>query len=147
VELKTATDPQSDAGVRSRLRSLEVDVEDIRDRMRASATKPEGAFPIAVDALHDDLERLHDRVSTVEGYTDNLRERIRGLEVADNKQMTASAAPVAKLRAATAEALLAGGLLLADVSRTMTTWSADAPAKASEERFRKAMEMLREALS
>lgn len=93
VALKTATDPQSDAGVRSRLRSLEVDVEAILDRMRASATKPEG------------------------------------------------------IRAAAAEALLAGGLLLADVSRTMATWSADAPAKASEERFRKAMEMLREALS
>lgn len=93
VALKTATDPQSDAGVRSRLRSLEVDVEDIRDRMRASAAMPGG------------------------------------------------------LRAASAEALLSGGLLLADVSRTMATWSADAPAKASEDRFRKAMEMLREALS
>lgn len=93
MTLTAPTEPQSDAGVKSRLRSLEVDVEDIRDRMRASAAMPGG------------------------------------------------------LRAAAAEALLSGGLLLADVSRTMTTWSADAPAKASEERFRKAMEMLREALS
>lgn len=51
------------------------------------------------------------------------------------------------LRRAAAEALLSGGLLLADVSRTMSTWNAEAAAKVSEERFRKAMEMLREALS
>lgn len=51
------------------------------------------------------------------------------------------------LRKAASEALLAGAFVLADVQRTMSTWSADAPAKASEERFRKALEQLAEALA
>ena len=38
-------------------------------------------------------------------------------------------------------------LPISDVQRTMSTWSADAPAKASEERFRKALEQLAEALA
>lgn len=54
--------------------------------------------------------------------------------------------PEAELRRACAEMLLAGSLLLADVSRAMDNKWAD-QVKATEERFRKALECGREALS
>lgn len=52
-----------------------------------------------------------------------------------------------KLRAAGAEALLAGALLLSDVQRESSGWNSSSQAKKSEERFRSALEVLREALS
>lgn len=55
--------------------------------------------------------------------------------------------PEAELRRACAEGLLAGSLLLADVSRALGQWDAAHPAKKSEERLRKALETMREALS
>ena len=55
--------------------------------------------------------------------------------------------PEAELRRACAEGLLAGSLLLADVSRALGQWDAAHPAKQSEERLRKALETMREALS
>lgn len=51
------------------------------------------------------------------------------------------------LRSAAAEVLLSGSLLLSDVQRESSGWNAASQAKASEERFRKALEKVREALS
>ena len=51
------------------------------------------------------------------------------------------------LRKAAAEALLAGALLLSDVQRENSGWNAASQAKQSEERFRKALEAVREALA
>ena len=56
-------------------------------------------------------------------------------------------APQPSLRKAAAEALLAGGLLLSDAQRDSSNWQASAMAKNSEERFRKALEQLAEALA
>ncbi len=58
-----------------------------------------------------------------------------------------STAPQPSLRKAAAEALLAGGLLLSDAQRDSSNWQASAMAKNSEERFRKALEQLAEALA
>lgn len=55
--------------------------------------------------------------------------------------------PEAELRRACAEMLLAGSLLLADVSRAMGSYAWSEAMKATEERFRKALECGREALS
>jgi hypothetical protein len=52
---------------------------------------------------------------------------------------------IASLRSAAAEALLAGALVLSDVQREKS-WNQDIT-KASEERFRKSLDLLREALS
>lgn len=52
-----------------------------------------------------------------------------------------------ELRRACAEMLLAGSLMLADVQRALGQWDAAHPVKQSEERFRKALEAGREALS
>jgi len=51
------------------------------------------------------------------------------------------------LRRACAEMLLAGSLLLSDVQRESAGWNSSSQAKQSEERFRKALETGREALS
>ena len=57
-------------------------------------------------------------------------------------------APLTSLRAAAAEALLSGSLLLADVARQVQNYDpSTSQAKQSEERFRKALEALRESLS
>lgn len=53
----------------------------------------------------------------------------------------------AELRRACAEMLLAGSLLLSDVTRSLSQWAENTQAKQSEERFRKALEVGREALS
>lgn len=53
----------------------------------------------------------------------------------------------AELRRACAEMLLAGSMLLSDVSREAGGWNSSSQAKQSEERFRKALECGREALS
>lgn len=53
----------------------------------------------------------------------------------------------AELRRACAEMLLAGSLLLSDVQRSLQQWSENTQARQSEERFRKALEAGREALS
>ena len=55
--------------------------------------------------------------------------------------------PEADLRRACAELLLAGSLLLSDVQRESSSWNSSSQAKASEDRFRKALEVGREALS
>lgn len=52
-----------------------------------------------------------------------------------------------ELRRACAEMLLAGSLLLADVQRALGQWDTSHAAKQTEERFRKALEAGREALS
>lgn len=56
-------------------------------------------------------------------------------------------APQPSLRKAACEALLAGGLLLSDAQRDSPTWGQSSMAKHSEERFRKALEQLAEALA
>lgn len=52
-----------------------------------------------------------------------------------------------KLKPAAAEILLAGALLLSDVQRENSGWNSASQAKASETRFRAALEQLREAMS
>ncbi len=56
-------------------------------------------------------------------------------------------APQPSLRKAAAEALLAGGLLLSDAQRDSANWQQTCMARTSEERFRKALEQLAEALA
>lgn len=56
-------------------------------------------------------------------------------------------APQPSLRKAACEALLAGGLLLSDVQRDSANWQQTCMARTSEERFRKALENLAEALA
>ena len=55
--------------------------------------------------------------------------------------------PPDPLRKAAAETLLAGALLLSDAQRDSPNWQQTCMARGSEERFRKALEQLREALS
>lgn len=55
--------------------------------------------------------------------------------------------PQPSLRKAAAEALLAGGLLLSDAQRDSVNWQQTCMARSSEERFRKALEQLAEALA
>ena len=52
-----------------------------------------------------------------------------------------------ELRRACAEGLLAGALLISDVSRAMGSYDWQKAVAGTEERFRKAMEAMREALS
>lgn len=73
--------------------------------------------------------------------TDNLPRMIPVAKVAARMGISRQT-----LRAAAAEALLAGGLLLADVQRS-TSSANYGQIQPREERFLKAMEMLREALS
>lgn len=56
-------------------------------------------------------------------------------------------APQPSLRKAACEALLAGGLLLSDAQRDSANWQQTCMARTSEERFRKALEQLAEALA
>jgi hypothetical protein len=56
-----------------------------------------------------------------------------------------AAAPT--LRSACAEAMLAGALLLSDVSRDSESWRSAPQVRQTEERFRKALEAMREALA
>ena len=56
-------------------------------------------------------------------------------------------APQPSLRKAAAEALLAGALLLSDAQRDSVNWQQTCMARTSEERFRKALEQLAEALA
>jgi hypothetical protein len=60
---------------------------------------------------------------------------------------TAAADAAPTLRSACSEAMLAGALLLSDVSRQSAAWNEAPQAKQSEERFRKALEAMREALA
>lgn len=55
-------------------------------------------------------------------------------------------APQPSLRKAAAEAMLAGALLLSDAQRDSANWQQTCMARASEERFRKALEQLAEEL-
>lgn len=58
---------------------------------------------------------------------------------------TAYTAPT--LRSACAEAMLSGALLLSDVSRDSESWRSAPQLRQTEERFRKALEAMREALA
>lgn len=85
------------------------------------------------------------QLDLVEGDVDEFRHRIQALEADTTLLFTTASAPVGKLRAAAAEAMLAGGLLMAEIEgeRRRQSWEQ----KPGGERFLAALEKLREALS